>query len=218
MTTRLQLYNRALQICGEARLSALTDTRGPRYELDNVWDNGGVKHCLERGQWEFCTRAVQIDYDSAITPSFGYNRAFDKPTDYCCMVAVCSDEYFKEPLLHYLIESGYFYADLDTIYVRYVSNDNAYGGDLSLWPEVFTEYVAQHFAGKIITTLTHDKDRQMAILHPRDGTEHKALMLARTHDRQAKPTLFAPPSSWMRARRAGRASGFDRGGTGSLTG
>ena len=50
--------------------------------LDIVFDNGGYDECLSEGQWNFAMRAVQIDYDTNITPSFGYKRAFTKPSDW----------------------------------------------------------------------------------------------------------------------------------------
>ena len=43
MATRLQLYNRALRIIQERKLSSLTEKREPRFLLDDVWEEGGVR-------------------------------------------------------------------------------------------------------------------------------------------------------------------------------
>jgi hypothetical protein len=48
--------------------------------------------------------------------------AFAKPTDWVDTSAVCQDEYFRVPLLQYADEVGYWFADLDEIYVKYVSD------------------------------------------------------------------------------------------------
>lgn len=162
-------------------------------------------------------RSLQIDYDTAVSTSFGYNRAFSKPTDWCLTSAVCSDEYFSSPPLNYRDEGAYWYADIDTIYVRFVSDDSAYGGDLSLWTPKFTEFVAAHFAGKIILKLSGDKTKWEMIEHPRTGIRKKKLDEAKSHDAMADPVKFLPPGGWRHSRRNGGRSG-DGGSTGSLTG
>src|SRR3972149_5633972 len=157
--TRLKIYNDALLFCGERTLASLTEDVEPRHLLDHVWNSDGVQGCLEEAQWHFAIRTVQIDYDPDEDPQFGYNYAFTKPSDWVLTSALCSDEYFKSPLLGYWDEAGFWYADLQTIYVRYISNDVDYGMDLSLWPRSFSEFVAAHFAYKITPKITGDKDR-----------------------------------------------------------
>jgi hypothetical protein len=126
-TTRLQLYNQALRICGERRLASLTENREPRHLLDQVWAEGGVDDVLEQGQWNFAMRAVQIDSDPSVDPAFGLAYGFTKPTDWIRTAGFCSDERFSTPLLEYKDEAGYWYADITPIYVRYVSNDSGFG-------------------------------------------------------------------------------------------
>lgn len=217
MTTRLELYNAALLICGESFLASLSEDREPRHLLDHVWDNDGVKQCLEAGQWKFGMRAVRLDYDPSIAPDFGYQRAFEKPTDWCATSAICTDEYFQVPLTRYIDETGYWFADLDELYVRYVSNDAAFGGDLSLWPAKFADYVAHFFAGKIILKLTSDKEKREAILHPKRGLLARSLKMAKSHDAMAGPTTFPAQGAWSSARRAGGGR-RDRGNRGNLIG
>jgi hypothetical protein len=196
MTTQLTLYNDALLACGERFLGSLTENREPRRLLDQVWASGGVKYILERGQWNFATRTQQIDYDSGIEPSFGYRRVFDKPTDYCCTRAVCCDEYLQTPLTRYADEAGYWYADLDTIYVRFVSDDAAYGMNLNHWPETFREVVAHHFASKIVLRLSNDNTEKMRLEAERD----RLLKQAKNSSAMQEPTQFPAPGAWTRAR------------------
>lgn len=200
MSTRLQLYNNALLICGERFLATLTDSGEPRRLLDHVWDSGGVHACLERGQWKFAMRTVLVDYDVDITPPFGYRRAFTKPSDWCVTSALCQDEFFQVPLLQASDENGFWYCDLDQIYVRYVSDDSAFGGDLSIWPMGFFQYVSTYFASRIIDKLASDKDTIEHISHPRSGTLRLSLDIAKNTDAMADPPKFPPPSSWNTAR------------------
>ena len=212
MTTRLELYNDALMLCGERAISSLTEAREGRRLLDQVWDSDGYKACLEAGQWRFALRAVLLDYDTDITPGFGYQRAFEKPTDWVATSAICTDEYFRAPLLEYVDEAGYWYADLDEIYVRYVSNDSAYGGDLSKWTTRFTDYVAAHFAAKIIFKLTSDYARMEGMTE----IEKKRKREAKNHDAMSDSAKFAPPGTWIISRRGRRLR--DNGNRGSLIG
>lgn len=221
MTSRLNIYNDALLLCGERALSALTDSVETRRLLDQVWNSNGVDGCLEEGQWEFAMRTIQIDYDPGITPTYGYSRAFDKPTDWILTSAVCSDEFFRAPVTRYVDEAGYWYSDLDTMYVRYVSNDSAYGGDLSKWPRSFTEFVAAHFASKIILKLTNDEAKLRLFVNP-ERPQHsirgKALMHAKSRCAMAGPTQQVAQGNWSLARTRGVNRRDGGGTTGSLIG
>ena len=164
--------------------------------MDQVWSTGGVKYVLERGQWNFATRSQQIDYDSGIEPGWGYNRAFDKPDDYCCTRAVACDEYFRAPLTRYVDEGGYWYSDLDTIYVRYVSDDPGYGMNLNKWPETFKEVVAIHFASKIILKLGNDLSEKVRLEKKRD----QMLKEAKSASAMQEPPQFPAAGAWSRSR------------------
>lgn len=209
---RLALYNEALRICGERRLASLTEAREPRYLLDEVWSAGGVEDCLEQGQWNFAMRAVQVDHDPAVSPAFGYQFGFTKPSDWIRTAGVCSDEFFKSPLLQYTDEVGYWYADTDPLYVRYVSNDSGFGGNISGWPGTFCTFAASLFAAKIVYKLTSDKDRIILV----EKKEKLAKRDALNKDAMNDPTTFPARGSWVRAR--GTGGGGDRGNRGSLIG
>lgn len=215
--TRLGLYNGALLLVGERALSTLTEVAESRSLLDTVWNNNGVDACLEEGQWEFAMRTIRIDYDPGIKPDFGYLRAFDKPTDWILTSALCSDEFFAEPLLRYVDETSFWYSDLDTMYVRYVSNDASYGGDLSKWPRSFTEFVEAHFATKIVMKITNDEDRLKLFINPErplHSVRGRALLNAKTRCAMASATQFSAKGAWVRA----RSSGGGRGDRGNISG
>jgi len=207
MATQLSLYNDALLACGERALSSLTEERKPRRLLDQVWNSGGVKYCLEKGIWGFAKRTVSIDYDSSIEPPFGFNRAFVKPSDWVSTAALCSDEDFRVPLLRYEDEAGYWYSDLDTMYVMYISNDDAYGMNLAEWPESFREFAVLHFASKIVLGLGKGQVKLDQILALRKD----ALKTAKSKAMQSEPTRFPPAGGWVRAR-GGRGGRQDTNG------
>lgn len=220
--TRLSLYNDALLLCGERALSNLSEDTEPRRLLDQLWSDQGVDMCLEEAQWEFAMRSVRIDYDTGITPDFGYHRAFDKPTDWILTSSVCMDEFFRVPLLRYVDEVGFWYSDLDTIYVRYVSNDSTYGMDLSKWPPSFKEFVASHFASRMILKITNDEARLRLFINP-ENPEHsvrgRALLRAKSRCAMASPTTFPARGQWGLSRNRGISKRSDGGfNSGNLIG
>ena len=214
MADRLSLYNDALMYCGERSLSSLTEDREPRRLLDQVWNSNGIQYCLEQGQWHFAMRAVQVDYDPSLEPDFGYGYAFTKPDDWLLTAAVCEDEYFKIPLNQYADEKGFWYADIDPIYVRYVSNDVDYGLDLGKWPQTFAEYVALHFASRIIIKLSESHEKFANIVKLRE----KALIVAKNKAAMANPAAFSAKGSWSRARIRGSRRGDGGNSNGNLIG
>ena len=196
MSSQLSIYNAALLLCRERFIQTLTDNVEARFLLDNVWQDDGVNACLERGQWNFAMRTVRLDYDPAIEPDFGLRRAFQKPDDYVLTSAVAEEEYFRVPLTRFWDEAGYWYADLDQIYVRYVSSDPLYGGALEKWPPAFHEFVAAYFARKIIWQLTKSDEDEAKL----EKLEAKRLLIAKSRAAMAEPTRFPAQGSWSRAR------------------
>ncbi len=214
MATRLSLYNHALRNIGERKLASLTEDREPRYLLDDVWDNDGVKAVLELGYWNFAVRTVKAEFSPAIEPDFGYLRGFDKPIDFVQTVAVCEDEYFNTPLTAYQDEVEHWFSDLDIIYVRYVSDDTAYGGDLSKWTPSFERFASFYFAREIIPYFTMSETKKDEFEKDYD----KAMRLAKSRDALNQPTAFPPTGSWVGSRLGGTIANRERGNKGSLIG
>ena len=218
-TDRLKLYNGALLICGERQLASLSENVEARRLLDNVWNDGGVDFCLAQGQWRSAIRAQRLDYSTTVTPDFGLRRAFEKTTDWILTSAVCQDEYYNVPLLQYTDEAGFLYADLDQVFVKFVSNDTGYGGNLALWGPVFTEYVKHYFASKVIMKLSASQSWREELLRPRTGLLDMALENARNRDTISEPTRFAAQGNWTQSRRGrGSRTQFDGGNPNQLIG
>ena len=211
---KLDIYNGALLFIGARQLATLTDSVESRRLLDAVWDRGGIKTVLEHGQWNFAMRSSKFEYSPSVTPAFGHSRAFEKPSDFVRICAMCSDEFFTTPLLLYNDEAGFWFSDLDEIYVKYVSDDGSYGTDYSLWPTSFTRYVEAWFGCQIIWKLTQSKSEEENKKEECDGLKKQA----RSQDAFNDPTRFEPPGRFRLARTSGYGRRHDGGYRGRLIG
>lgn len=206
MTTRLSIYNGALRHCTERQLASLTENREPRRMLDAAWNDGFLKGVLEAGQWGFACRSMMYDYSPSVEPPFGLRRAFNKPDDFVRTMAVCSDEYFRTPVINYSDERGFWYSDLDTLYIKYVSIAPEFGLDFSLWPQSFVDYVESKLAEKVIGPL---KQNRQATVDQMEITKN-LLMIANSQNAMADPVKFPPVGMWVGAR-AGAYGRWNRG-------
>ena len=209
-TTQLTLYNGALRELGERKLASLSEDRKPRRLLDDVWD-GALKATLEEADWKFAMRAAKLIYEPSFTPSFGFTRQFSKPDDFVRLSRMCVDERMYTPLTDYMEEAGFWFADLDDLYVGYVSNGASYGGDMTLWPESFVKMFELYLASSIVLSLEQSVSTEEAL----QKKYNRAKTEAKSKDAQAGPTQFFPAGSWTRSRSQGRS---DRGNRGSLIG
>lgn len=211
----LTLYNGALRLLGQPKLDSVTEATTRRYLLDDAYNDKALDTCLAQAYWNFATRSTQRDYDASVTPDFGLQFAFAKPTDWVRTITVCSDPYFYCPLVDgsYYDEQGYWFADIDQIYVRYVSNDSQYGGDMSLWPATFVRYFEGYLALQIAPNIEQSGDRVERI----EKSMARALLDARSKDAMNEGVKFPPRGSWVMARGGSRARS-DRGSRNSFTG
>lgn len=195
MPDKLSLYNFALSHLAQRPLLSLTEDTPARYALDVIWDNGVVDACLEQAYWTFAMRAQQIPYDADITPGFGYSKAFPKPVDWIRTSSLSQDEFFTTAFNDYTDEQQYWFADIDMIYVRFVSNDIAYGGDINGWSPSFTDYFAAHLAVKSATAITGVIPSVYLL-----QTEQTLLKRARSKNSLNEATRFPRLGSWVSAR------------------
>ncbi|HDZ73696.1 MAG TPA: hypothetical protein ENH55_13205 [Aurantimonas coralicida] len=214
-TDQLALYNIALAAVGERSIASLTEGREPRRLLDEIWNRGAgaIEYFLEQGYWNFAIRTVQIDRSTSVSTSFGFTYVFDIPTDYIRLVQLSAGEYFDDPLVRYEPEQAFIYADVDPIYMRYISDDASFGNDLTLWPETFTLWAGHWLATQIGARFLNDADYKELQLKTK-----RYLIDARSKDAAQEPPRWPPLSSWARAR-FGRSTGRrDRGSRGQLIG
>ena len=199
--SQLSLYNGALRECKARKLLNLSEPREARFLLDDVWGDGGVtsgavRYCLEDGLWGFATRTASVDYDPDYVPDFGMLYRFPQPTDFVRTVSLCVDDHFNEPLTQYSEETGAWYSDLQTIFVKYVSNDPTAGLDFTQWPESFVLFVERYMAFRIVGKLTKSQAAE-------DALEKKMMMaakVARSKAAMEQPAKFPPQGMLVKAR------------------
>ncbi len=205
MTSKLGLYKGALRALGETTITALTDTRPARYTLDEIWDDDFRDLVLQAGLWNFAMKTVRIEYTGDLTPDFGPQYAFDKPTDWIRTAAVSANEDFKPPLserddgLGYWDEQDYWFANYDTLYVKYVSNDENYGYDLSRWPANFTQYASHMIAALGAERITQNRMKKSDVISMAD----EWLSRAQNTDAMNQTSMIQPQGTWASSRMRG---------------
>lgn len=214
MTDKLSVYNGALSILGERKLASLTENVPSRRKLDDVWDNDMRERVLQHGQWNFAGRSVMLEASPSVTPSFGFQFAFDKPTDFVRTMQVAHDEYFNLPITRYSDEASWIFTDDEEIYFQYVSKDSQWGFDFALWPENFTEYVEHYLAYKVAPRLIG-----LDINKKELGRDMKRMLMeAKATDAMEGPAQFAPKGGWARSRQGFRSGSQERGSRSQLIG
>ena len=215
--TQLTLYNGALFLLEQPELADVDENKEARHVLDHFYeDKDAIEDCLEMGNWNFATRTAKLTFNSDVEPDFGLQRAFTKPTDWVKTVEVSADEYFTSPMTdsEWKDEQSYFFAEVDEIYIRYVSDDSSYGKDFSLWPKSF-ESLVEHFLAHKISPRVNSKMSKDIEKKFKDAAKN-----ARSKDALQEGVKFPPQTGWQGARRgAGHGGGRrDGGGRSSLTG
>lgn len=207
MTSKIIEYNNALMLLEERKLASLSENREARRVLDDAWDSV-TGYCLAQGVWNFAMRAIQASALPSVDPTFGYQFSVQKPADWVSTFLVSTSENFDPPLLQYTDEAGFWYVNSDPVYVKYVSSDAAYGGDLSLWTEPYADYVATRLAMKCCKRITGSN----TLLDPLMKAELKARKVAMSRDAMDEPPISPPRGTWVRSRIGGSSlSGTGRG-------
>jgi hypothetical protein len=189
---KLSLYNEALRIIGERRLSAVDEAREPRYELDSVWNLGAVDACLEIIKPRFATVVDKITVASTSTETeFAYY--YSLPTDYVAMVQPYSDARLDEPITRFLIQGRQLAADQTPLYLRYISRS----GPMTEWSPSFARFVGAYLAMQIGPRI------KPADIERINATYEAALSLSRDRDAweeaspRAKPRVRTLTTPWF---------------------
>lgn len=213
MTDKLSIYQGACAAIGVRRIASLSEDRLSLRELNGVFDRGGIRTCLSTGYYKFATRTQAVTYDPSIEPDFGYQRAFEKSSDWILTAGVSGNENFNPPLTAYRDEGGFLFADLDTLYVSFISDDTDFGLDYSKWPENFARYAEHWFGLQVHERLVNDTNKKLIV-----AQETKRLLIeTKAKDALDGPTKFLPQGTWSTSRR-GNAVGRDRGSRTNLIG
>lgn len=197
MASKLSVYRDAALHLGARKLSSLSESTETRRALDDAWDDA-TAFCLEQGFWNHAMRVVQSDSSASVTPAFGYNYAFTKPSDLIRTFIFSDNERLEPQLFDVVDEAGYWYANCDPLYIKYVSSSTAYGLDVSLWSATFAAYVSIRLAQRACARITGSDGRLEGLLK----IEKRARMDALSKDAMNEPVKFPPTNSWVNSRRS----------------
>lgn len=196
MASKLGIYNAVLGHLGQEPLATLTDEGTARRKLDAAYTDI-VEWCLEQGFWNFAMRLVQMDASPSLTTDFGYTYVYEKPDDWVRTAALTTDEYRKCPLLEYEDRTDFWLADVEPVYLWYVSNDEDYGLDLGRWPQTFATFVEYALANKTCKGITGSSE----------GTDNLYKLMIRAKrdasnkDAMNEPVTKFPPTGRLVASR-----------------
>lgn len=158
MADKLEIYNGALSLLGGAQLATLSDNRPERLRLDAVWDNA-VAYMLQRGMWNFALRTEQFNA-AGDPPIPGWAYTHPQPSDYVRTVGISFEPTFRQGFEDYQDEHGCWYANVDTLYVKYISNDDDYGLNIDEWPQSFAVALEAYLAFRTGLPISGDKSNR----------------------------------------------------------
>ncbi len=206
MTTKLQVYNMALLNIKESKLASLTENREARRVLDEFYDQD-LQFMMEAGFWKFALRSVKITKDPSTVPDFGPGYVFNKPSDWVRTYAISASERLEPPLEDWLEESNGIIADVDPIYMRYVSNsDSGYGYDLDRWTARFVRAFSWRLSSSIAPKVTGASGEAMERI---EGQAAKTLSEALSFEALREPMKRPPTGRWNTGRFGGRRGRAD---------
>lgn len=194
MASKLEIYQGCLRLLGPHQLLSLSESTPNKLRLDEAWDSV-VIYCLKRGLWNFAIRSVELLDDEDVESRFGWDYAFSHPTDMLRLVNI-SDQAILTQFEQFENETGYFFANVDTLYLRYISNEESYGLNIGAWPEDFCEVVKARLAFETALAITGDRGLRQDALALFD----KNLSTAKTLDAIDERVKFKPEGRLVRAR------------------
>lgn len=200
---KLRIFNEALRLQKARELSSISEDREPQRALSSAWGSADevVTRALGRADWNFALRSAESAYDAALETNFGFRYAHNKPTDMVRLSGMSADPYFARPLIamEYSEEAGRWLTDYAALYIRYVSNGDAYGMDSSLWSEDFIAYLAAYLAFQTAGRIPgSDSDREYF-----QRLMRATLKEAKSANAMSDGVKFPPRGTWTRARGSG---------------
>lgn len=159
MATRLEIYNNALYMVGERRLSNLYEDREPRYVMDNIYTLDVVASHLELCQPRFAVSSAKLA-DPTTSSVHGLDQVYSLPYDFVCPLRDIGthgklgfaflDEELEQPLNRYMIEGSTIATEQATnVYVRYIRNSVNEAQFTPLFTRVIVAYLAMMAAPRI---------------------------------------------------------------------
>lgn len=187
-----KIYNGALQILGKSKLTTTTSDHPYRVAMDTAVNSEIVEALMEDTNWKFGLESTKITYNPAVTPSFGYSYAHDKPADLHRIVGLYTDEFFKERLTNYVDEGAYFLAPYQEIYLVYVDSD--WIDTPENWPTYFSRMVMAYLAREVAPEIAPEK------FEDADTEYEKRKNMAFGNEAAQRPPGMIASGNWVKTR------------------
>lgn len=158
--TKLGIYNDALILLGERALASDTEDREPRYDLDNLYDEGGVDYCLETVKPRFATKIFKF---TSVTPTLitEYTWQSPIPSDFNAMVGLFADGKLEQPIEKFYREENVILSDFQDPYLRYILDFTTLG--LTNFTHSFARVVSAYFARELAVKYDPDSYGDIAL-------------------------------------------------------
>ena len=195
MTTKLQVWNEALNHLGDAPIQSVTDRVPSVSAFQIVYDNL-VARCFVAGDWNFAKRSVQLVPSALGVPAVGFSTVFDYPLLWLKTSIVSFTPDCQRWAQDIVEESAGISANTSTLYMRYIALDP----DESKWPVWFADYVAISLARatcRRIKQSNSDEDRLFQL-------ERRALQAAKSADGQNENVRPIYQGTWLTGMSGGR--------------
>lgn len=204
MTTKLGIWNDALRMVGEHRLVSLTEDTEARYVLENAWEDAKM-FVFTEGLWNFATKTMEINADTGQTPIPGFDFVFDKPLYWLRTISISQTSLFDTEAT-YRDENNKIYANVDKLYIRFISYERADESQVENWPPAFAKLMAAYLANICAVRISGSKSDADALR----ALYRDALASAKNKDALDQAQMFTTPGNWIRAMR-GSSRRWDRG-------
>lgn len=142
--TRLEVYNAATGHLGLARIAAISEVGEVTRSFNEQWPVV-VRWCLQQAPWQFAVAELTIEA-TGTTPPNTLTSAFPQPADWVMTLDAAKDAQFTVPVYDLVEETGLWYANTDSLNIRYVSSAPDRGFAVALWPPAFCDLVAARLA------------------------------------------------------------------------
>lgn len=182
MATQVQIYNIALRSIGAAQLTATTDDVESARILNDIYEHIRDE-VLAAHPWNFAIiYSASLTIDTAAEPEFGYDYAYDLPSDCLRVIKMSVDEPFKKVGQH-------LYTDESEVYIEYISQVST----TTLFSPLFVTTLAARLAAEVAYPLSNSTDLAGA----KYNEYLNKLKLARSVDAQEGTFEKDEETSWI---------------------
>jgi len=142
MPNLLSIYNAGLRAVGEETLVDLTEATEAKVHLDQIWEYGALDNCLKLARPDFARRTVKLTGTASNHPAHDFE--FELPEDH---LAIMRDDTGQSAI----------FADVDTLYIRYVASIE----DIDLYSPEFLEVLAAYLGMQLAPRIAPDMVEQL---------------------------------------------------------